>query len=61
VRCWECHAQFWNVVNVEGNAVEAVADVELDEIDWAEGRVCEEDFSEDALQGMTELHRFHCG
>ncbi len=45
VGCWECHSQFWDVVDGEGNAVEAVADVELDEVDRAKGRVGEEDFA----------------
>ncbi len=35
---------FWDVVDVEGNAVKAIADVELDEVDWAEGWVSNENF-----------------
>jgi hypothetical protein len=50
------HTQFWDVVNVEGYAVEAIADVELDEVDWAKGWVCQENLSENALEGMTKLH-----
>ncbi len=53
-------AQFWDVINIEGDAVEAVADVKLDEINRAKRRVRQENLPQDAIEGMSKLHHVHC-
>jgi len=34
-QCWKYNAKLGNIVNVEGNLVESVTDVNFDEVGWA--------------------------
>mmetsp|Transcript_14752 Transcript_14752/g.33284 ORF Transcript_14752/g.33284 Transcript_14752/m.33284 type:complete len:420 (+) Transcript_14752:1830-3089(+) len=55
----ECDTQLGNVVNVEVDAIEAVADVDLHELDRSERWVGEQYLAQDAVKGVPKLHSFH--
>ncbi|MGL4350993.1 MAG: hypothetical protein ACRCT2_10595, partial [Plesiomonas shigelloides] len=55
------NAELGNVVDVDCNAVETIADIKFDEVDGAEGWVGKQYLTQDTLKGVTELHCFHGG
>jgi len=55
---WEDHAETWYIFDSQIDPVKTVTDVEFTQVDWTESGVCEEDFSEDSVQGVAKLHCF---
>ncbi len=55
-RRWEVHSQFWNIIHIEGDAIESITDVELHEGDQPKAWVGKEDFPEDTIKCMAKLH-----
>ncbi len=56
----ECHTKFRDVIDVESNLVETIANVYFEEVDRPKCGVCEEGFLQHSIEGMAELHQVCC-
>ena len=54
--CWKHDAKLGDVSHVQVDSVEAVAEVELEQLNRSEGEVCQDDLSEDLVNSATKLH-----
>ena len=52
----EDYAQLGNVVRVDIDMVETIAEVSLIEIDVSKLGICQKDFTEDSIKSLPELH-----
>ena len=54
--CRKHDAKLGDVSHVQVDSVEAVAEVELEQLNRSEGGVCQDDLSEDSVESVTKLH-----
>ena len=54
----EGNSKSGDVIHVEVDPIEAVADIHFKHVDRAISRIRQEDLAQDAVQGMSELHGF---